>query len=307
MKKVLAFSVMVFIMMLAACSDDSSGDDNVENETTTEESQSNEVQADTDGDKTKGDEQEENAEEEADRSSDLVATGAEQILRESAEAMAGVTSFLAEGQYIDNTTTNGQNERAETSLSMTMILDDSTKMHAKSSTESNTDAGGDIEMYRVEDAMYVMSEGQWITMPTTADNGQMSEMFQMYDTERVEEYVAQSEYFEVADNGDHYLLSFAGDGEQYKSVVMGASAEVIGDTLKEHYQNMEVSGTYEIMIDKDSYYMTGYNTEYESSTTGEMGEVKTHHKASYSMSNYNEYDDITVPDEVVDQAMAIGN
>ncbi|MDL4842706.1 hypothetical protein [Aquibacillus rhizosphaerae] len=32
----------------------------------------------------------------------------------------------------------------------------------------------------------------------------------------------------------------------YKTVVMGAAMVILNDTFKEHYENMEISGTYEI-------------------------------------------------------------
>ncbi|MFC7062212.1 DUF6612 family protein [Halobacillus seohaensis] len=293
MKKLTAYILLAFMMMLIACSGDSSGEDNTENETMLEEEQTSEETA------------EKTEKETSESSEDTNSPGsgdAEQILRQSAKVMADLTSFLAEGEFTEDTTTNGQNEKTETKLTMEMVQDGSTQMYAQSNTLSNINTDDDTEMYLVEDVVYIKSEGRWFSMPMNSDSGQMFEMFKVLDDERLEDYVSFGKSFDVIDNDDHYLLTFSGDDEDYKSVVMGASESMLGNSLKEHYENMEITGTYEIKIDKDTYYMRGYNTEYELTTTGELGDVKTYHNSTYAISNFNEYDEITVPGEVVEQA-----
>ena len=292
-KKLFTFALLC-MFALGACSEDSSNEeDRKERETTVEE--------------TSGEEPEENKEKEEDQTTDAnnqVTDDPEQILRKSAEAMAGMTSFLAEGEVIENTTMNGQEEVVETTLSVKMALDEFTQMHMQMNTTSNLNGDQESEMYVGEKAMYTKSEGQWFSMPLNSDIGESFDLFKGLDGEMLEEYLDQSQWFEVKDGEDHYLLSFNGDEEQYKSVVLGASEEVLGDTLQDHFENMKISGTYEIEIDKDTYFMTGYATEYEASTSGEIGEVETYHKSNYTISNMNEYDKITVPDEVVEQAQS---
>lgn len=297
MKRLFTF-VLLCLFALGACSEDSSSEDPKDSETTVEE---------TNDEATSGEEDEEKKSKEEDQTAgaDSQVTGkAEQILRKSAEAMAGTTSFLAEGEVIETTTMNGQEETEETTLSVKMVLDEFTQMHTQMNTTSSLDGDDESEMYMGENVMYMKSEGQWFSMPLNSDNGESFEMFKGLDGEMLEEYLNQSQWFEVEDNGDHYLLTFNGDEEQYKSVVLGASEEVLGDTLKEHYDNMKISGTYEMKIDKDTYFMTGYVTEYEASTSGEIGEMETYHKSTYTISNMNEYDTITVPEEVVEQAQS---
>ncbi len=62
-----------------------------------------------------------------------------------------------------------------------------------------------------------------------------------------------------------------------------------------------------MLFDKETFYMIGNNTEYEFTTTGEMGHVETYHKPSHTMSQFNEFDEIVVPEEVIEQAVSIGN
>lgn len=292
MKK-LFFIVLLCVGILGACSEESADEDPKESESTVEET------SDTESKENKSTEEEQTADTES-----KVAGDANQILKKSAETMAGIKSFLAEGEIIENTTMNGQEETEETTLSVKMILDEFTQMHMQMNTTSNLNGAENSEMYMGESMMYMKSEGQWFSMPLNSDNGESFELFKGLDGEMLEEYLNQSEWFEVEDNGDHYLLTFNGDEEQYKSVVLGATEEVLGDTLKEHFENMKISGTYEMEIDKDTYFMTGYATEYEASTSGEIGEVETYHKSTYKISNIDEYDTITVPEEVVEQAQS---
>ncbi|MFD1039782.1 DUF6612 family protein [Virgibacillus byunsanensis] len=307
MKKITAF-IFIVLLMLVACSDDSSSkDDDLDNATNTVEDQENKVSEDNAENKDKA--AKEDTGEES-KSVDAIGSDAEQLLIKSAEAMAGLSSFRAKGQYIDDSTINGQNDRAETSLAIEMVLTESiTTMHALSNTVTNTGTGGEMEMYLAEENMYIKSpdEAQWFSMATNTDSGEMYDMFTVLQADQLEEYITESNAFEVTDNGDHYVLSFTGNDEQYKSVVMGASIAVVSDVFKEHYENMKVSGTYNIMIDKETYYMVGYDLEYESTTTGEMGDMESYHKATYTLSDYNAYDEITVPEEIVEEAISIGN
>ncbi|MGP4105720.1 DUF6612 family protein [Virgibacillus sp. L01] len=302
MRKIIALLFLICLMALAACSSDNANQDKTEKDVVAEEEQTNEQTSDTSTKSTKEEEPEEA--EESSENSDIVGSDAEQILLKSAEAMKGISSYLIEGKYTDDSTINGQNEKATTEMTVELSLTDQSNMHMKTSTTSNAGAGGVVELYKVKDGMYINSPGQdqWMKMAANSDYGKL---FTTLQADQLNEYVNNSDAFKVKDNGDQFVLAFTGTNEEYKSAVLGAGIAAQEGNLKEHYDNMNVNGTYEITIDKKSLYMVGYTFEYESTTSGEIGDVETYHKADYTISEFNKHDNITVPKEIVDSAVSL--
>ncbi|MFB4167712.1 DUF6612 family protein [Virgibacillus sp. JSM 102003] len=303
MRKIIALLFLICVMTLVACGSDNANQDKTEEDVVAEEEQTNEESSDTSAASTKEDEKPEETEKSSE-DGNIIGADAKQILLKSAEAMKGVSSYLIEGKYTDDSTINGQNEKATTEMTVKLSLTDQSNMHMKTSTTSNAGSGGVVELYKVKDGMYINSPGQdqWMKMAANSDYGKL---FTTLQAGQLNEYVDNSGAFEVKDNGDQFVLAFTGTNEEYKSAVLGAGIAAQEGILKEHYDNMNVNGTYEITVDKKSLYMVGYTFEYESTTSGEIGEVETYHKADYTISEFNKHDNITVPKEIVDSAVSL--
>ncbi|PKR78475.1 hypothetical protein CEY16_01580 [Halalkalibacillus sediminis] len=322
MKKILLIFILLLVSILIACQEETISTEDEVDATTSEESgeedgetssgAEEENEEDDQGEEeNEGEDQSEEVEDEDssdDSNSDSgknVLGDTDSILEKTAKAMEEVTSFKGVSEYYDDSTSNGVNEVSETLFTMEIVLSDPAKMHAEG--ESIMDSGEEsmFEMYMAEGDLYIFADGNWFTMPTTSEYGSMYEQYKVFEEEQIDEYLKFSKHFSVTDQGDHYLLSFEGDHEDYKNVIMGASFGAQNETLKEHYENMQISnGSYEIKVDKDTFYMTEYSIEYEAETTGEIGEVKQYHKGTYKLSDFNAIDEITVPEEVVDNAQS---
>lgn len=177
-------------------------------------------------------------------------------------------------------------------------------INATSTTDGEKE---DTEMYITDESIYISSEGMWMSMSPGSKNAQMMEPFNVIQDEHMEKWLEFSKYFDVADNGGAYILTFAGNNEDYKEVILGAGLAVLDEVLKEHVGNLQVvSGSYEIMVDKETYRIISQRMEYETTSSGEMGEVQEIYKSSSEMSDYNKMEEISVPEEVVDQAQTIG-
>ncbi|SDQ21991.1 DUF6612 family protein [Virgibacillus salinus] len=305
MRKLIALLFLISVLALAACGTENADQDETEKDAVAEEEPTNEETSDTSDENTEESTKEEEPEEaeESSESGNLIGSDAKKIFQKSAEAMQEVSSYLVKGEFTDDSTINGQSEKATTELTMELSLADQSNMYMKASTTSNTNSGGVVELYKVTDGMYVNSpdQDQWMKMPASSDYGNL---FTTLQADQLTEYVNFSNAFEVTDNGNQFILTFTGTDEEYKTTVLGAGIAAQEGILKEHYDNMNVSGTYEIKIDKDSFYMVGYTLEYESTTSGEIGEVETYHNAKYTISEFNEHDNITVPKEIADSAVS---
>ncbi|SFD43687.1 hypothetical protein SAMN05216238_101332 [Lentibacillus persicus] len=231
---------------------------------------------------------------------------AENILRNAAEAMAGLKSFKGTSDYIDETTMNGQTSHTEGTFTMEIVYGDSQKLYVQSSDVSSDAGEGAFEFYMTGDHFYVNSEEHWFSMPVDSEQSEMYEQFKVVEDDQFDQFSHYSNAFDVTDNGDHYVLTFAGDDAAYKDIAFGATVSVSSNMLEEHFDNMEISdGSYEITIDKNTGYITGYQMEYTSTTTSDLGDMEQYYKGTFELSNFNEIEDITVPDDVVEKAELI--
>lgn len=294
MRKLTVLLFLLVAVVLVACGGENTESTNAENDTSQEEQSGN-----------NSDIEESTEETDLPAEDSEMAVNAEEIFKKSAEAMTEVTSFQVEGTVVENSMINEQNEKSETNLTMETILGESPAMYAKSNTESNTGATGEIEIY-MTDKIYVKApEEQWFAMEKGGGNEEMYNMFTTLEAKDLKEYINWGEAFDVADRGDHYLLSFAGDADMYKEIVMGAANSMSGDVWNDRYESMEIDGTYEITVEKETYRMKSYLLEYEAEMDEEMGNISTYHKGSYTLQNFNEYEEIIVPEEVIEQANSI--
>ncbi|MBB6452631.1 hypothetical protein HNQ94_001077 [Salirhabdus euzebyi] len=308
MKKLGVIFLMVLLAMLAACSDDASGNDNEVNEQPTNDDQvSQETEVNTQSDDTSDQDGAAEEEEEDNSNNPVIAGDAATILQKSAEAMTDVKSFKAVSKSYDDSTINGQRNIEEMDFTMEIIYTDPTAMYAHGESVSEGGETEAFEMYMGDGNLFVFGDGNWYSMSSDSGYASIYEQFKFLEEEQIDTYVEFSQHFEVSDNGDHYLLTFVGDNNQYKETVLGASIAGLSELFQEHYDNMEVSkGVYEIAIDKETFYMTSYKMEYESQTSGQLGDIKENYKGTYELSNFNGINELTVPDEVVESAMPIG-
>ncbi|MFD1037345.1 DUF6612 family protein [Virgibacillus byunsanensis] len=304
MKRIIILLITTCLFLLVACS---AGNDETENDVSSDEIQSND-QTQEQNDEEAAEEANEEENEDTEASGDPVVTeDVASILQKSAEAMAGVTSFKGVSDFIDDSTFNGTREKSETNFTMEIILSDPAVMHADMTSVSSETEEGSVEMFMKDGMLYINSEENWYSMPTDFGYGNLYEDYKMLEDDQIEQYVEHSNSFEVSDNGDHYLISFADDSENYKSVIMNSSFGAISDLFEEHYDNMEISsGTYEIKINKETFFMTQYTYEYEANTTGELGSIEQYSKGTYTLSDFNAYNEIDVPEEMMEKASPIG-
>ncbi|PIB52538.1 hypothetical protein, partial [Pseudomonas sp. 2995-1] len=88
--------------------------------------------------------------------------------------------------------------------------------------------------------------------------------------------------FEVSDHGDHYVLSFQGEGEEFSSFLAGSTITDVESDWIFDADELVGNGVYQLMIQKDTYYMLGYNLEFEFSGSSVLfGDIETKYKAVY--------------------------
>lgn len=168
--------------------------------------------------------------------------------------------------------------------------------------------GQTIEMYYTEDGMYMQQPGtdQWMKAPKDMMD-QITQMSQAQQNpgeqlKQLEKYV---EEFNLEENESSYILSVSSSEDKMKDFVK----EMLEQNLPENALNEDVlkgitikNLNYQFTVGKENYYpkKLDLDMELEINQNGETSTIKEHIQAEYS--NYNGIGEITVPEEVKENA-----
>ncbi|MGP4105719.1 DUF6612 family protein [Virgibacillus sp. L01] len=226
-------------------------------------------------------------------------TGAAAILRKSSEAMQNVESLYIGGTTVSDAIINDV-ERIETiHINADMMIGEQNTIHQTVKIEANDKSDSNMEMYLNEEMYYLKENDKWISMePEYAVNNLYNTVFD----EQLSFYSDYSSLFQVTDEEEHYILSYSGTDEEFKEIVFGADQKVLNDFFRDFYHNMKITGTYELTIDKQTFYLKNYLLEYEATTSGTAGKGHIYEKSAFSYSNFNAYVELIVPQEVRESA-----
>lgn len=308
MKKIIGFSLIgLFLFLMTACSEDEPAMNDKTNKSKIED-----TQAATDGDKeVKTEQQNEDDSNQSEEQTNIDDTNKEEtkesevatakltdapaILRKSSEAMQNIESLYIGGTTVSDAIINDI-ERIETiTINADLMIGEQNTLHQTVKIEANDEPDSNMEMYLNEEMYYLKENDKWLSMePEYAVNNLYNTVFD----EQLSFYIDFGSLFQVIEEEDHYILSYSGTDEEFKEVVFGAGQKVLNDFFRDFYHNMKVTGTYELTIDKQTFYLTNYFLEYEATTSGAAGKGHIYEKSEFFYSNFNAYVELIVPEEV---------
>lgn len=165
-------------------------------------------------------------------------------------------------------------------------------------TESSLDPPSDFEMYINDEMMYAyVDDIGWLAMDLDELFGEAGLML----TEgSLNSFIKYHELFEFADEGEHYTLTFTGEDDVYKRVIIGVDNPSY-DYLASAIQ--EIAGTFVFTIDKESFYIVKTEANIEQKVVLNGVELRSEEEMTYAYSNHNEVGPFTVPDEVAQSAI----
>lgn len=300
--KMMLVSILA-IMLLTACGNSSNGvngnlEGNAEAEETTNEETSNST---TDG-------------EGVDASEEQEGLTAEEVLQKSTEAMAALSSYSMEMISDQEISMAGEDTIKMVTTTTTDMSLNPMAMYQVTSIE---DADGmmesmENESYFSEDGFFLYDPmaGQWFKMPEefTAQLNAMSEM-QSNPAEQLEMLKDYTDEIKMTEEEGHYVLNFEGSGEQFNEMagmIGGMMGDDMGEMMQEMLSMMTVNQlSYLVHIDKESFYQTKVllNMDMEMDVDGEK--VSSIQVMDSTLTNFDEVGEITVPQEVIDNAQEI--
>ncbi|MCG1020397.1 DUF6612 family protein [Sutcliffiella horikoshii] len=294
------------VMLLTACGNTSNGvngnvEGNAEAEETTNEQTTNSTT----------DVEEVDATEETEEVETLTA---EDVLQKSTEAMAELSSYSMEMVSDQEISMAGEDTIKMVTTTTTDMSLNPMAMYQVTSIE---DADGmmesmDNESYFSEAGFFVYDSmaGQWFKMPEefTAELNAMSEM-QTNPAEQLEMLKAYSDDMTMTEEDGHYVLNFEGSGEQFNEMagmIGGMMGDDMGGMMEEMLSMMTVNQlSYIVHVDKETFYQTKVlvNMDMEMDIEGEK--VSSIQSVDSTLSNFDEVGEITVPQDVIDNAQEI--
>ncbi|WP_281974649.1 DUF6612 family protein [Halobacillus litoralis] len=209
-----------------------------------------------------------------------VSVEAKELLRQSAEAMAGLTSFHLEGEVVEE---SNDDVKKTTVLSADLVLDEDPGLHTKSTTTSSDGEAAVIEMFVSEESMNIKTGDQWVSVPMP--EGQSSNILKGFKGVQVDELVGENIQWEVQDKGDQYLITSNEAAPKLNDVTPGVVNELMG---KSGNEGETTDGNVEILIDKETFYLSSLTTTYDTDEES--------HTAKLTISDVNQVEKLTKPE-----------
>lgn len=239
---------------------------------------------------------------------------AEEVLQKSTEAMAALSSYSMEMVSDQEISMAGEDTIKMVTTTTTDMSLNPMAMYQVTSIE---DADGmmesmDNESYLSDAGFFVYDSmaGQWFKMPDefTAELNAMSEM-QTNPAEQLEMLKAYSDDLTMTEEDEHYVLNFEGSGEQFNEMagmIGGMMGDDMGGMMEEMLSMMTVNQlSYVVHVDKETFYQTRVlvNMDMEMDIEGEK--VTSIQSVDSMLTNFDEVGEITVPQDVIDNAEEI--
>ncbi|UTR06021.1 hypothetical protein MM326_18380 [Alkalihalobacillus sp. LMS6] len=230
------------------------------------------------------------------------------IIHQSNEAMLELDSYSSE-TMMDMTMPDPMSGEEVTLSVHTMedVIMDPFAMH-QVSTISTPDGDMESTLYWTEDGMYEQGpDGEWYVFEGMSSD-EMMELLQATSTREQADMLGED--MSVSDEGDAYVLTYEGNGEDLNDMINDLLGELMmeeemqgGEALLESFEISDLN--YEMTIEKDTYYMTDMMMDMTMMIDDGEESLEMHIAMEQTVSNFNGVDSIVVPDEVKENAEPI--
>ncbi len=198
-------------------------------------------------------------------------------------------------------------------MDMDMVVDPLT-MYQKMDVDMGEQGTMAMEVYMTEEGFFMneSGSGQWIKLPGEMYGELLGEVGSADPTLDMSMFNEFIEDFKFEQTNDEYILKLSASGDKFsklfKEIAMenlpsGVDANVEAAELM---KNIEVKSLeYEIFIDKKTFYTNAFNMKMDMTMIIEGEEMRIDQKVNAKLSKINEIEKITIPQEVIDNALDI--
>lgn len=168
------------------------------------------------------------------------------------------------------------------------------------------------EQYYTDKGLYMTSPTQdgWVKAPENVlDQIQAMSSNSQTPAEQLQHFEKYVENFHLEKEKDNYILTFQSNVESAQQLVEDAVQETLpADEIPEELlNNLEVNELkYRMVINKDTYYPQTFSMDMDFNIKEENGESMQLQQSLYSeFSRFNEIEEITIPQDILDEAKEI--
>lgn len=233
----------------------------------------------------------------------------EEVFNKAQEASEDVKNMHADMDIAQHIIAGEENMESTIKMKMDAVIDPFA-MYQVMEMEIAGEGSMKTEMYLTDSGFFMKDpeSGTWLKLPedmydeiaTTTDATEGATV----DFASLKEYLDD---FTFEQNDDEYILKLKASGEKFNKLIQdelesAGLLEQMGDEAA--LEEMKINEVeYEIFIDKETFDTTAFNLvmDMEMSAEGETVQIKQDVKSK--ISKINEIDEITVPAEVLDEAV----
>lgn len=180
----------------------------------------------------------------------------------------------------------------------------------KSTDENMGNQEMKMESYITKDAFYTYEgeSGQWMKFPQEMMSQLMSTTDQSNPSNQLKQIEGYLEDFTFEQDNDNYILTLEASGEKFTELVKEQVDEALQNMVGTEDIEMDMiinSVNYLIHIDKETFQTNKVDMVLDMDMTidGEKMNMKQDMKSDFS--NFNEVEEIVIPQEVIDNAVEI--
>lgn len=295
MKKNHLIMCMTMILLLVACNEDTDKNNSISKPVATESESIN-----NDSKENNENAEVENEVEVDSETASPSPTDLESVFEQMAIASKTIESVTIKGHNFTTTTMMGNVFDEENEINAKILLKPYTQYIENIAIAGDTI---DSEMYLDSESIYISSDdGGWSKMMNILDDIGIANSIQ---EKQINHFIANIDVFKLTDVDDHYVITFIGPDELFKDVIHSdnMTPDALAGLMENIEQEIELTGELEMKLSKDTFLLTEYRYIMNSIITGMINmEITDDVTSTFT---YNNVDNFTIPQEVVDQAKVI--
>lgn len=179
--------------------------------------------------------------------------------------------------------------------------------------ETGEDTKLDMEMYMTEEGLYMHDSEtkQWLKLPSEQFDAIVGQTANQVDvSDQLKQLQTFIDDFKFEQTDAEYILTLSAASEEFSKFILEQMqiSEMIGmaEEEKEMFENMSFDNVnYVITIDKETFDIHKMDTIVDMTLEMEGESVTVSTDAKIAFNNFNGVEDITVPQEVIDQAVEV--
>lgn len=249
--------------------------------------------------------QEKNNEKTAEKNEKKSELTLEEVFEKSAAASESLKSFSVKMNMNQNMKADDIDMDIQTDIDMDYVAEPMAfyqKMKLSQGEETF-----DMESYFSEEGMFMFepTDEQWIKFPQTMTDAFMQMAGQQQNpNEELKKLQPFVKDFTFEQDDKNFILKLNASGDKFSDFIKETASKSLPKEVAEEAPDMKFnSAAYEIIIDKETFNPVSFNVDMDMDVTAEGETMKMKIKVDSKYSNINKVEKITVPQEVIDNAV----